>query len=116
MISSIERTNLILMGIFLTASLLFRDLRVTAGVLFGGAIMALNFWFMRRILEKGFSEGKVKRSVAVKYAAKFLGLVGAVVVVVVFLREWVNILAFMAGLFTIFLAICIEGVKGYMRG
>ena len=82
----------------------------------GGGIMALNFRAMRRLFEGALmGEGK-RRAVAARYCLKFLCLLGAVLGVVLFLRRWVEPLAFLAGLFTFFLAVLIEGFRGYFQG
>ena len=116
MIGEIARTNLILWVVFSLGSLLLGDRRIFLGVLMGGGIISLNFWLMRRIWEKGLLEGRSPRGLGLRYALKFLGLMGAVAGVALFLRKWVDMVAFLVGLLTIFLAICIEGVRAYITG
>ncbi|RLB03184.1 MAG: hypothetical protein DRG55_01005 [Deltaproteobacteria bacterium] len=114
-VHSIERTNFFLFLLFLGGSLLFWDLGVFLGVLLGGAIMAANFRAMRRIFEGAMVEGVLKRVIVLRYGLKFLALLGAVLGVFIFLRGWVNPLAFLVGLFTLFPATLIEGFRGYLR-
>ena len=113
-LSAIERTEWIILALLTLGSLAFWDWRITVGVILGGIICILNFKALRMILEKGFSQEKISASFFVKYALKFLALLAAVGGVAFLLRGVINILAFLVGLLTIFLAIVVEGVRGYL--
>lgn len=112
-LAAVERTEWIILAILTLGSLIFWDWHVTLGVIIGGVIVILNFRALRMIFESGFSQGKLSGSVFVKYAVKFLAVLAAVAGVVFLLHGVVNLIAFFVGLLTIFLAISIEGIRGY---
>ncbi len=109
---SIERTQGVILCLLILGSLLFWDRRITMGVAMGGGIVVVNFMALRRIIEAGFS-GEISKSFFVKFAIKFLALLAAVAGVALLLRGVINLIAFLAGLLTIFLAIVVEGLRGY---
>lgn len=112
-LSSIEKTQWVILAIFAIGSLALWDWRITLGVLIGGIIVILNFKALRMIFQSGFSQGKSAGSLFVKYAVKFLALFAALGGVVFLLRGVINMMAFLVGLLTIFLAIVVEGIRGY---
>jgi hypothetical protein len=113
-LSSIERTQWVILALLTLGSLAFWDWRITLGVIIGGIICILNFKALRMILQSGFSQGKISGSFFVKYAIKFLALLAAVGGVAFLLQGRINLVAFLVGLLTIFLAIVVEGIKGYL--
>jgi len=113
-LSSIERTQWVILALLTLGSLAFWDWRITLGVIIGGIICILNFKALRMILESGFSQRKISGSFFVKYAIKFLALLAAVGGVAFLLQGRINLVAFLVGLLTIFLAIVVEGIKGYL--
>jgi hypothetical protein len=112
-LASIERAQWVILGLFTVGSLLFWDWRITLGVVFGGGIVILNFKALRMIFASGFSQERITASVFVKYAVKSLAVLAAVGAVVILLRSAVNLMAFLVGLLTVFLAIVVEGVRGH---
>jgi hypothetical protein len=112
-LAAIERTHWVIFALFTLASLAFWDWRITLGVFIGGIIVILNFKALRMIIESGFSREKISGSFFVKYAVKFLALFAALAGVVFLLRGKINLIAFLVGLLTIFLAIVVEGIRGY---
>jgi hypothetical protein len=112
-LAAVERTQWIILVLLTVGSLAFWDWHITLGVIIGGVICILNFKALRMIFESGFSSGRISGSVFVKYAVKFLAVLAAVAGVVFLLQGVVNLLAFLVGLLTIFLAISIEGIRGY---
>jgi hypothetical protein len=112
-LASIERAQWVILALFTLGSLLFWDWRITLGVVIGGGIVVLNFKALRMIFASGFSQKKITASVFVKYAVKSLAVLAAVGAVVILLRSAVNLMAFLAGLLTVFLAIVVEGVRGH---
>lgn len=110
---AVERTEWLILAVLTLGSLAFWDWHVTVGVIIGGGIVILNFRALRMIFESSFSDGKISGSVFVKYAVKFLAVLAAVAGVVFLLHGVVNLVAFFVGLLTIFLAITIEGIRGY---
>ena len=113
-LAAIERTQWIILAILTLGSLAFWDWRITLGVIIGGIICILNFKALRMILERGFSQRKIAGSFFVKYAIKFLALLAAVGGVAFLLQKTINLVAFLVGLLTIFLAIVVEGIRGYL--
>ena len=113
-LAAVERTEWVILALLILGSLAFWDWRITLGVILGGIICILNFKALRMIFEKGFSQGKISGSFFVKYAFKVLVLFAAVGGVVFLLGGIINIIAFLVGLLTIFLAIVVEGVRGYL--
>lgn len=110
---AVERTEWLILAVLSLGSLVFWDWHVTLGVIIGGVIVILNFRALRMIFESSFSEGKISGSLFVKYAVKFLAVLAAVAGVVFLLHGVVNLVAFFVGLLTIFLAISVEGIRGY---
>jgi hypothetical protein len=113
-LSSIERTQWIILALMTLGSLAFWDWRISLGVMIGGIICILNFKALRMIFEGGFSQRKAAASFFVKYAVKFLALLAAVGGVAFLLQKKINLVAFLVGLLTIFLAIVVEGIRGYL--
>jgi hypothetical protein len=112
-LTAVERTQWIILVLLTVGSLIFWDWQITLGVIIGGVIVILNFRALRMIFERGFSSGRISGSLFVKYAVKFLAVLAAVAGVVFLLRGIVNLFAFFVGLLTIFLAISVEGIRGY---
>jgi hypothetical protein len=81
-------------------------------VVIGGVICILNFKALRMIFEGGFSQGRIGKSIFIKYAVKFLAVLAVVAGVVFLLRGVINLVAFLVGLLTVFLAIVVAGVRG----
>ncbi len=111
-LSSIERTQWVILLLLTLASLAFWNWRITLGVIIGGIICILNFKALRMIFEGSLSQGKIAGSFFVKYAIKFLALLAAVGGVAFLLQRKINLVAFLVGLLTIFLAIVVEGLRG----
>ena len=112
-LAAVERTEWLILAILTLGSLVFWDWHITLGVIIGGVIVILNFRALRMIFESGFSAGRISGSLFVKYAIKFLAVLAAVAGVVFLLQGVVNLVAFFVGLLTIFLAISVEGIRGY---
>ncbi|MBW2057462.1 MAG: ATP synthase subunit I, partial [Deltaproteobacteria bacterium] len=72
-IDSIERINLYVAGVLCAGSLLFRSLSVTIGVALGAFIVAANFWWLRRLVERAMAKGEGrKKSLYGQYVLKLL--------------------------------------------
>jgi hypothetical protein len=113
-LAAVERTQWLILAILILGSLVFWDWHVTLGVIIGGVIVILNFKALRMIFESGFSEGRISGSVFVKYAVKFLALLAAVAGVVLLFAGVVKKVGVFVGLRTIFLAISVVGIRGYL--
>jgi hypothetical protein len=113
MLAAIERIQWIILAILSVGSIAFWDKGITLGVLIGGSICILNFKALRMIIERGFTQGKGARSIFAQYATKVLLLLAVVAGVVILLRDAVNLIAFLVGLLTVFVAIVVAGIRGY---
>jgi hypothetical protein len=112
-LNSIERTQWIILALMIVGSIPFWDRRTTLGVFIGGVISILNFKALHMIFVRAFARGKKAGAFVAQYAVKFLALIAVVAGVVVLLRGAVNLIAFLVGLLTVFLAILIAGIRGY---
>jgi hypothetical protein len=113
MLAAIERIQWIILAILSVGSILFWDRRITLGVLIGGVICILNFKALRIIFARGFVRGNKMGALVAQYAIKFLALIAVVAGVVILLRGTVNLIAFLVGLLTVFLAMVVVGIRGY---
>lgn len=118
-IDSIERTNLYVAGGLCAGSLFFVSLSVTLGVALGALLVVINFRWLRRLVERAMTKGKgVKKTFYGEYALKSL-LFLAIPCGVIYYRRFLfdlNPLAFVVGLSTVFVAICVEGLRGVLKG
>lgn len=112
-LAAIERIQWIILAILSMGSIPFWDTRITLGVLIGGVICILNFKALRMIIERGFTQGKGAKSIFAQYAIKVLALLAVVAGVVILLRGAINLIAFLVGLLTVFVAIVVAGIRGY---
>ncbi len=78
------------------------------GAACGAAIAFGNFYLIRKILEKAFSGGTVRKAFVVSYVVKFLALVAVVYLVI--RSGWFDVLGFLIGLSSLFLGVLLEGV------
>jgi UDP-N-acetylmuramyl pentapeptide phosphotransferase/UDP-N-acetylglucosamine-1-phosphate transferase len=112
-LNSIERTQLIIWAFLMAGSIPFWDWRITLGVFVGGLISILNFKALHMIFARGFARSKKSGALIAQYAIKFLALIAVVAGIIVLLRGAVNLIAFLVGLLTGFLAIVVAGIRGY---
>ena len=82
--------------------------RMLPGVAVGAAIAYGNFFLIRKILEKAFSGGSIRKGFLLQYVLKFLALVAVVYLVV--RSGWFDALGFLIGLSCLFLGILLEGL------
>ncbi|MGE5664709.1 MAG: ATP synthase subunit I [Deltaproteobacteria bacterium] len=84
------------------------------GAACGAPIVWVNFYLIRKILEKAFAGGKsIGKGFVVQYVLKFLGLVAVVWLVV--RSGWFDILGFLLGLSSLFLGVLFEGLTRAVR-
>jgi hypothetical protein len=117
-IDSIERTNLYVAGALCAGSLLFVSLSVTLGVALGSLIVVINFRWLRRLVERAMSKGqRAKKTLYGEYALKLLFFLAIPCGVIYYRRFLLDVdpLAFIVGLSTVFVAICVEGFRGYFK-
>ena len=111
---TVTKVNLAFVWVFFLASLVFRETRVTVGVLLGGAVVAVNFWWLRRLVERALAHGGRYRTVAiVMLMVKFAVLLVVVALIVMYFD--VNVVAFVVGTTTIYLAIVTVALINYFR-
>jgi len=111
-LSEIERFNVfvLLLGSLLSA-VIMREFKYFFSFAVGSSMMVLNFRFLRKIIEGGFSKPNVsKMEMAIKLPIKFLILVALVTLVIVF--GDVSVTFFLIGLSTVFISIVIIQVLG----
>ena len=114
MLAAIERTQWIILAILSVGSIrLLGQADHPGGRSSAGVICILNFKALRMIIERGFTQGKGAKSIFAQYAIKVLALLAVVAGVVILLRGAINLIAFLVGLLTIFLAIVVAGIRGY---
>jgi ATP synthase I chain. len=65
----LETRNWIILGIFLVVSLIFMPYRFTLGILLGGLISIINFYWLSRGLQKVFRQflGRARSSIVIRY-------------------------------------------------
>lgn len=117
-IDSIERTNLYVAGALCAGSLFFVSLSVTLGVALGALIVVINFRWLRRLIERAMSKGqKTKKTLYGEYALKLVLFLAIPCGVVYYRKDLFDLdpLAFIVGLSTVFVAICVEGFRGYFK-
>ena len=94
------------------AGYVFISLPFGLGVLFGGILSLINYWWLKVSLKKLFdaavADGTPPRFLAVRYFARYLTL--GVILTIVFLTHSVPVVAVIAGLASFALAIVIEGL------
>jgi hypothetical protein len=112
----IERLAALLVAITTLGSLLIGDMRTVLGVGLGGAVAALNFWALRRIMQGILTSGNPRRQIVMTLLlmTKLVILAAAIYVIVRFVP--VHPLALIAGISVVVLAILIEGVRIVVRG
>lgn len=114
-LASVARAQWVILAVLTIGSISFCDLRITLGVVIGGIICILNLKVMRMIFEGGLTSRKKRGVVFVKYAIKTFAMLAVVGVVVLLLQQLVEPFAFLVGLLTIFIAIAVEGLRGYLE-
>ncbi|HBA53817.1 hypothetical protein [Syntrophorhabdus aromaticivorans] len=106
-ISDIERINVavLVIGSFLVI-MIMRDFKYLFSFAVASAIMTLNFRFLKKIIETGFLKASTRKiELAIKLPAKFLVLVALVALVVIY--GDINVVFFLIGLSTVFIAVVI---------
>ncbi|MCX7856361.1 MAG: ATP synthase subunit I [Deltaproteobacteria bacterium] len=104
-IRDIERLNILILAIgSLTILFTFRDFNYFLSFAIGSALMTLNFRVLRAIVSKGFLGDKnEKKGFFIKLPLKFLGLLSAVSVIVIF--GDIHVIYFLLGISTVFISI-----------
>ena len=139
MLTEIERTNVIILAIgCLAATVIMREFRYVFSFGVGSAIMTLNFRFLRKGIEKVFQKVQQggeppaldgneaqaldrnqlakrlnKKALMIKLPLKFLALVTAVILVVLY--GDINVIFFLIGLSTVFISILLSQISFAMK-
>ena len=106
-IPSIERNNAIILAVLTLGSIYFKSLAVTLGVLAGGIIIIVNFWLLRKIVERIIKKADKGAFFALSYIFKFIAL-SAILFAIIY-SGVVDIIGLIVGLSTVFLGIALEG-------
>jgi hypothetical protein len=110
-IKDIERINCYVLILGSIASIaVMRDFKYFFSFAVASAIMTLNFKFIGTIISRAFDGSSVKKAgLAVGLPLKFLALAGLVVLVIVFGN--IDIVFFLIGLSTVFIALVINQIS-----
>ena len=125
MLTEIERINVIILSIgCLAATIIMREFRYVFSFGVGSAIMTLNFRFLRKGIEGVFQRMQQseqapesnqfikqinKKALIVKLPLKFLALVTAVILVVLY--GDIDVIFFLIGLSTVFISIVLSQIS-----
>ena len=101
---SIEKRSAQILAFFLLASLWFQSWSISLGLVLGGGVALLNFWWLWQIMEKLLFEKK--RHYVFQVLIKFLIL--ALVLFLVIRYGRVNPVAFLVGISTLVMGIFLE--------
>jgi len=108
----IERYNILILILMLLITALFHSLAITLGVLLGGLLTVINFYWLRRIIEKAFLKDQTRKNIFfVIYGLKFLLLLISVTLIIYIFQDKINIFAFLAGLSTVIFSIMLWAIK-----
>ncbi|MDY6853896.1 MAG: ATP synthase subunit I [Thermodesulfobacteriota bacterium] len=105
--TAIERNNAIIFAVLALGSIFFKSLAVTLGVVIGGIIIIVNFWFLRKIAERIIKKSDKGAFFVFSYIFKFIALI-AILFVVIY-SGIVDIIGLIVGLSTVFLGIALDG-------
>ncbi len=110
----LEVNILVAAGVILAGIAVTGRFAMLPGAACGAAIVWVNFFLIRKILERAFAGGKtIGKGFVVQYALKFLGLVAVVYLVVK--SGWFDVLGFLLGLSSLFLGVLFEGLTRAVR-
>ena len=119
MLTEIERINVIILTIgCLASTIIMREFKYVFSFGVGSAIMTLNFRFLRRGIEGVFLKAQAseqagkrinKKALLIKLPLKFLALVTAVILVVLY--GDIDMIFFLIGLSTVFISIVLSQIS-----
>jgi len=122
MLTEIERINVIILVLgCLASTIIMREFKYVFSFGVGSAIMTLNFRFLRRGIEGAFLKAQAgeqadepvnkqinKKTLLIKLPLKFLALVTAVILVVLY--GDIDVIFFLIGLSTVFISIVLSQI------
>jgi len=111
----IEIRNWIFLGIFLSVSLIFMPSRFTLGLLLGGLISIINFFWLYQSLRKAFQHlsGGTKSVVVFKYYIRLA--VTAIVLFFIITRMHVDVIGLIVGLSVVVISIIFTTVLELLK-
>jgi len=94
----LEIFNLITLGLLVLISLMFWTIPFTLGILLGGLISVINFFWLKRDLRMVFSNltGRAKSAILFRYYIRFF--VSAIIIFLIITRTSVDIVGLLLGL------------------
>ncbi|MCX8110408.1 MAG: hypothetical protein N3D15_04065 [Syntrophorhabdaceae bacterium] len=113
-ISDIERLNFI---IFIIGSILslviMREYKYFFSFAVASAIITLNFRFLKKIIESGFSKSSLnKKDLLIKLPLKFFLFAGIVAVIIIYGN--IDIIFFLIGLSTLFISVIVNQIMAML--
>ncbi len=107
----IERLSLLLVALATLLSLLFQDRAISLGVGIGGALAALNFYSLRRIMLAILQGTKPRKQafMAILLTFKFAAIAASIYLILRYIP--INAVAFLVGISVVVLAIFMEGFR-----
>ena len=111
----IELSNWIILGIILVPALFFAPIKFSLGILLGGFISILNFYWMEKGLQGLFLKtgGNVKGPVLIKYYIRLA--MTAVVLYFLIAYETVNVIGLLIGLSVVVINIIIYAISNLTK-
>ena len=101
----LEFRNWFILGIFLTVSLIFMSYKFTLGILLGGLISIINYYWLYQGLRKAFQRvtDRTKSTVVFKYYIRLA--ITAIVLFFIITRMPVDVIGLIIGLSTVVISI-----------
>jgi len=111
----LEILNWIILGLFVLISLLFWTFPVTLGILLGGLISIVNFFWLKRDLRAVFSNltGRAKSAIMFRYYIRFF--VSAVIIFFIISRTIVDVMGLLVGLSIVVINIVLTLLMGLSK-
>jgi len=107
---SIEKKTLIALVFLVLGSLFFESKKILLGIIIGGGLSLANIIILGKIGEGTFLKTRSsKTSILASYIAKMIVLFGLLFLLIT--KDIVNIVAFVVGFSSVFLAVCLEGIS-----
>jgi hypothetical protein len=111
----LEILNWIILGLFVLISLLLWTFQFTLGILLGGLISIINFFWLKRDLRAVFSNltGRAKSAIMFRYYLRFF--VSAVVIFFIISRTIVDVMGLLIGLSIVVINIVLTLLMGLSK-
>ncbi|MCX5840968.1 MAG: ATP synthase subunit I [Deltaproteobacteria bacterium] len=111
----LENLNWIILGIFILISLISMPAPFTLGILLGGLISIVNFFWLKRDLRVVFSNltGRAKGAIMFRYYIRFF--VSAVIIYFIITQTIVDVIGLLIGLSVVVINIVLTLVMGLSK-